>query len=64
MKKGDELRALEAVKIKAGKYRGFVGIAKKVMADSALIHIEGVRDGVGVIATVEIKLKNLGRNHG
>lgn len=64
MKKGDELRMTEAVKIKAGKYRGYVGIVQSLSDDAAIVHIEGVRDGVGVIATVEIKLRNLGRNHG
>lgn len=43
-----------AVKIKAGKYRGLVGVVEEVGDGYVVVKVEGVREGVGFSDTVRL----------
>lgn len=66
MKRGDELRVNEVVRINAGRWRGLVGEVVEMSDEGgrALVRVSGVKDDAPVDFIEWFKLGALGRNDG
>lgn len=64
MKKGDQVRVNEVVKVNAGKLAGLAGVVEAIDGSAVTVHISGVKDGEQVDVRQVFNEKALGRIHG
>ncbi|MEC4722947.1 hypothetical protein RY831_27690 [Noviherbaspirillum sp. CPCC 100848] len=61
MKKGDQVRVNETVRVNVGKLSGLAGVVQAVEGDTVTVHISGVKDGEEIDVTQQFNEKALGR---
>lgn len=64
MKKGDQVRMHDVVKINVGKLAGMGGVVEKVDGANVTLHISGVLNGESIDVRQVFNEKALGRLHG
>ncbi|KRB70488.1 KOW motif-containing protein [Noviherbaspirillum sp. Root189] len=65
MKKGDEARIHDVVRVNVGKYAGLAGTVEAIDGDKITVAISGVQNGEHVEVRQEFNEKALGRlKHG